>query len=948
MATGPFNGPITYDNPVTGGEYPVTWDYTGGEALIVRLLHPDADPVELAHNIDWTLTPDEQTRGGGILTLLASVPTGTTEIEIDRDTPATDTTNLPPNQAAAQAAIERMTMIHQEVKRLTGGLVASAAAAATSAAEAAQSAALVAGLVAGLPAVNFTDAYTVAEFAATAYPDNIQIVATAGQFDSRDRGGIVAVRVDQEPVHGHMVRTADRLLPNGTTDAVNGGYWEIIPMPDRVTSLEFGIRGDDSADEIDKLQKMIDYVIYHQQTTNSATPLVVILVGVSQISRTLQIGYGVQADPAPDDPDIVAFNGGIIVTGVGVKRRLEAGNGGSGLRATFTNAPIINVQGMRNVVVTRLAIAGGLDFTGFDFGQERDLPGFDGHDAPVPAELEANWAALGGDGRYNPHAGITIDAYSGDRPVTSYPDVVYPDWLGEVDQWGKGQSSGVYIGDMFISHVNTNVAIHPGDFSGNGDYIYLHNLFFEYSMYGISSGDGQGRTLSINLVNTNRLWCVLTNDTHGRQQGQFGGPIIGLSTGGYCFRLMKFNATSTTGPIKFINCDTESLEELGEIDGAASSDVSIEFDHCTFNFISERSLQEIAGYVLKGSTNAAIVFRACVFQGIDSVLAFQPRNTLCDDACSFQPRSAFASPYEKVAHNNLMGAMLDPLTPKAQSILGIPFNLDSGNAVPVTPQLLGPAYDCTDRDHTWSIWAQTARRNSRDGVVSEPVHRPTNTIVVGRSAVTFAFGSGATGRSVTMTFTSMTDEKAMLQGYAPGDVIRDRVTGTVWFIRSRTGAVIEAEMQNNWRKDSAGNYHIRVPIDESNGQLDLIKSGVYTPRAKIEGDADGVDGVLRNCWVEGPGGGYAAGSAEAIAAGGPDPLNGAVPVGHDLENNISAGDWYYAQVPGMVPIPADAGAEVSAVSNATDEITMAGATIRARTSALDAWLRQPPANQATR
>jgi hypothetical protein len=43
---------------------------------------------------------------------------------------------------------------------------------------------------------------------------------------------------------------------------------------------------------------------------------------------------------------------------------------------------------------------------------------------------EANWIDPGlsitQDSRYAPYAAITIDAYSGPPPATSYPDVTYP------------------------------------------------------------------------------------------------------------------------------------------------------------------------------------------------------------------------------------------------------------------------------------------------------------------------------------------------------------------------------------------------------------------------------------------------------------------------------------------------------------------------------------------
>ncbi|WP_421387266.1 sialate O-acetylesterase [Agrobacterium tumefaciens] len=58
------------------------------------------------------------------------------------------------------------------------------------------------------------------------FPAGMNSLETRGYAVMGDGGDAQYVRVTSEPPHSRKVRSLDRFLPNGATDAVNGGWWE--------------------------------------------------------------------------------------------------------------------------------------------------------------------------------------------------------------------------------------------------------------------------------------------------------------------------------------------------------------------------------------------------------------------------------------------------------------------------------------------------------------------------------------------------------------------------------------------------------------------------------------------------------------------------------------------------------------------------------------------------
>lgn len=126
-----------------------------------------------------------------------------------------------------------------------------ASAAIQAAAEAAQAAAeaardIAAGYASSAVAQGNVPLYaTLSGMSAITVPVGLLSFEVAGYAAVGDGGRSHYARVATQPAHAGKVRTADRFLPNGSTDSGNGGWWEL--REERVTLPMFGYGGGDIA-----------------------------------------------------------------------------------------------------------------------------------------------------------------------------------------------------------------------------------------------------------------------------------------------------------------------------------------------------------------------------------------------------------------------------------------------------------------------------------------------------------------------------------------------------------------------------------------------------------------------------------------------------------------------------------------------------------------------------
>jgi hypothetical protein len=88
---------------------------------------------------------------------------------------------------------------------------------------------------------------TVATFGTTSYPASSQFVEISGYY-TIGYNPFIVTRVSSEPSHPWKFRSADRYLPNGSTDNTNGGWWEGVAQNGVYNVLDFGAIPDGVTD----------------------------------------------------------------------------------------------------------------------------------------------------------------------------------------------------------------------------------------------------------------------------------------------------------------------------------------------------------------------------------------------------------------------------------------------------------------------------------------------------------------------------------------------------------------------------------------------------------------------------------------------------------------------------------------------------------------------------
>ena len=735
----------------------------------------------------------------------------------------------------------------------------------------------------------------------TESPGSVDYIRTAGYTTAGDGGHALYRRVASQPAHAGWVQSADGL------------FWELVPEKGVISFRQFGGLGYTDAadasppDDTAAVQNAIDYAMYFGGNTFSAQAVRVVLDAESiRTTDTIHLGYG-----------STGFQGGLIVEGMGVKRRNENTNLGTSIVPDFTDRPVFNFQAARYGRIAKMSIEGSLsdDYAAIDY-------------TGITPTLEATWDAVHVDNRYAPFAGITIDAYSGAAPGTAYPSVTYPSFLGAVSQYGKGASSQIEIEDIEVRGVVVAFCNKPSNDASNADFTHIIRCKAEYCKWGISVGNSQSRNLRIEDFIGAFIYRGMTGSTHGQQTGQFGGPIHNCSFGGFIGGVFRFPSLSAAKTPGFSDCFAELLDVIGEVTGGGSTETALRLENCDFNFRHSSTDCHPARVLSGASTRGVITFDTCTFTGFDSVIVFEPVETRLVN-CHGVPGSARSKEYEKLAHNNLGGGFVCETTnPRPQRIIFAPYNVGTGAVASGVPRVTDETYSLTDRNHTWPIWALTAQHGS---TVWETVERPVVTDNDGKSSLTVSRGSGADAREITLTFVSLAEQEAFLRAKAPGDVVRDPDTDTIWFIRSfTTGASgnIIMEQQNNYYLDGA-NYVDIDTIDTASGVWEFIKSSVYTTTFPLRGDTNSNTSIT---------------GLEIAGSGGPDAWGATA-----ATTGPAAGDWYYASEIGWVPISAGASAEIASLDTGSDTIIMAGSTLATETDVpLKSWLRAPPANEASR
>jgi len=643
-------------------------------------------------------------------------------------------------------------------------------------------------------------------------------------------GGAITTIEDWRPLHGpfpYFPVLADETSLGMTVTDVRYPY----SCANRYGA--FGDYVDDAhpgTDNTTAIQAAIDYSIY-----GSGKRHVTILGGRYRTTATLQAGYGTAGN-----------YDSVVIEGVGYRYRGEAVFSGTSLHPSQTDSPCINFQGGRGSVLRGMAIIGKLG----SYITAHHLAG-DGGTPDLDDTVSSNWTdtSLGSntDSRYAPYAGIAVDAYSGTRPGTSYPDVTYPSFLGATSQYGKLTSQDVLIEDVFIEGFIVGVANQPSDTDSNGDFTNLNRVYVSRCKWGVSVGNSQSRNFGLSNVKGSYLYAMLTNDKHGKQLGKFGGAITNLSLYGGVINIFEFR-NFYAEPIHFVNFYGESLWRIGTIATGTTNTRSVIFTAGEFSFGAQNDTRGYPANVLSDAAYGGLdmQFRGCYFINYNSVASFYMRGVTFDGSY-FRRDDARTNTYEQIAHNALVGGLVtfQLETPDRSRLKLDPYNLDSGSK-------LGAPYSTrrwmrSTRLHCIPFYCEqvSSYQEAWDvlGGSGGGPPRLADRVVSKTSLSTCSLS----GRTLTVTFASRSNTLFMQCGPEVGDVLWDDETGTTFFVRSRTGTTILAEMQNNYKSAGGGTWTTVTTFSTNSGNLWFRNARYYTPQYYLRGDATAGSAVLTNC-----------------------------------------------------------------------------------------------------
>lgn len=679
-----------------------------------------------------------------------------------------------------------------------------------------------------------------------------------------------------------------------------------------VNVKHFGAVGDGVADDTAAIQAAIDFATYDTGEEGTPARLVVYLpAGIYKTTDTLHLGYGTPFAT-------------VHIRGDGYKYRAQSFNG-TAIVPTQSDRPCINIQGARGSSISDLCLQGQL--VTYITAQEFAHVGTD----PLQDDTDpANWhdpsLHANQDSRYAPYAAVTIDAYAGTRPATSYPDVTYPAFLGAVAQYNKGISSDILIENCMISGFTVGVAVQPCDADANADFTVIRRCNFEYCKWGISIGNTQSRNVSIDNIKMGVMFCGLTNNQHGRQQGKFQGTIINFSFGG--IKLFEMGDLVVSGPLVFTNAYCESTWKLGDVLLASGNETSMRFIGCLFSFHLQESLKRGAPTLILGrsvtGTMADVTFEGCAFGNYSSVCSFGQSYTRFD-GCEFTSTDRPASttitePYKRYAENFLLGGAVLPRFEGSwyeHKIKRRPYDLDTG-AAGGTHSWTSDFFRDTRRNACVPSFVrriQPSGNNRRSDGLVVPLWQAG--FIQNKATLT---SLSLSNRTLTIVFSSLPDYQAHLYGVMPGDIVWDDQTGSVFFIRSRVTTTVLAELQNNYRSADGGVTYTTIDaFSTTTGNLYFGNARLYYPSFMIAADLTSGSGVLANASRE-----------DGIST--------------FLESEITVGDRLFVDTQ-QEGIYSESSSAITARDNAAKTITLSGTVSRTLSRRrLPLFVRQGPPN----
>lgn len=560
-----------------------------------------------------------------------------------------------------------------------------------------------------------------------------------------------------------------------------------------INILDFGAVGDGVADDTRAIQSAIDYSIYGTTPNGTSKGSVFFPSGLYRITDTIHLGYG------------TGFRSAHIY-GDGVRYRSSPSFCGTGVIADFNDRPAFAISGGRNSSIKKMTIQGANE--SWITSQNLGTTAVQLNDDLV----ESNWVdptfPQSASSRFAPYAAIAVDPYAGPKPEVSYPDVTFPEWMGDVSQYGKVFSSACVFEDINIGGFVVGIANQPCNADGNGDYTKCNRVYIEHCQFGISIGNSQSRLFEFSNGSVVKAHTGIVTAKHGRQAGK---PSFSVRSSelGCVINWLQVPNVDYGGCPSFENCYGEVIYRIGNIGTNASGSSPVSFRNCEFAFTSSWDVRGVPSDVLTVSGYSNIVFDGCIFDPgttrfMSLVIDHQMNaELLMVDSCQFAVGQTDTPPIPfqyalKATDGIVFGNARKPGSFKHNRMFGSTTGWFSG--LNVTNNY---------RDFSGSIIGDIGVQNI-----------PGDNAIINKGSLPIPTVSGS---NVTYTFAGYTDWVFVQRGLDVGDCVWDTQTRTNNVVISRTGNDVTLRACSGIDKD--GNLLIAPALS---GHLYAMKTRVFT------------------------------------------------------------------------------------------------------------------------
>lgn len=315
----------------------------------------------------------------------------------------------------------------------------------------------------------------------------------------------------------------------------------------------FGVVGNDIADDTTKIQAAIDYALQNNIAFVYCPPGF-----VCKTTDTIHLGYGVPSQQLT------------CVSLVGDKATYEPNRSAFFIKAYFVDRPIINIQGARGSGIYNIRIE--TNVTSVQVAAPHT------HTLAWRADA-ANYVPTGAkDTATAPLCGVCIDGYSGAAPASPYPTPTYPAFLGaQTGAYNRSFSSGFFVQNCVIQNCLVGICVHPNA-DGNGDFANFYGNQIYYCKVAVSFGNSQARVNEFSRIDAFGVHTIFDGLTYtAGANGDLAGNYNNVHANAF-YRIFNIGL-NWSDPIHFENFYSERGMRIGDFVSAGN----IMFSGCIFD-----------------------------------------------------------------------------------------------------------------------------------------------------------------------------------------------------------------------------------------------------------------------------------------------------------------------------------------------------------------------------